>query len=170
MCSIYLNVLSLTSWRSGQEEGVTHVSRFKIIMPPLIFHLKSSENNAVACVEASNLAWTGGAWWWFGLGFPFILSACKEQPRCIYLNHITFFGSAKAEYWKNPGRNIDEMVVKLAALLFENYWHKKLNQGFLTLHTCMNGKMVRGWILWFETQDLDWGYNCFFVFYVAYIH
>jgi hypothetical protein len=75
----------------------------------------------MACVEANVI---GGAWWWFELGVLFILPACK-QPRCK-LNDLAFFVSAKTEYWKNLGRNIEEMVVRLVAI-FENYLRNKFN-------------------------------------------
>jgi hypothetical protein len=44
----------------------------------------------------------------------------------VNMKNIAFFVSAKADYWKNPGRNIDEMVERLA-VIFENYPHNKSN-------------------------------------------
>jgi hypothetical protein len=54
-----------------------------------------------------------------GGGLEFHMYFQPANSPDINLNDLAFFVSAKAGYWKNPGRNIDEMVVRLAGI-FEN--------------------------------------------------
>ena len=72
-----------------------------------------------------------------GLDWDFYLYSQPANSPDTNLNDLAYFASAKAQYWKNPGDNINEMVERLAEI-FAAYPRYKLNRGFLTLMTCMN--------------------------------
>ena len=72
-----------------------------------------------------------------GLDWDFYLYSQPANSPDTNLCDLAYFASAKAQYWKNPGDNINEMVERLAEI-FAAYPRYKLNRGFLTLMTCMN--------------------------------
>jgi hypothetical protein len=75
-----------------------------------------------------------------GLDWDFYLCCQPPNSPDNNLDDLAHFVSAKADCWKNPGDNIDEMVER-SVENFEACPRHKLNGGFLTLMTCMNDIM-----------------------------
>ena len=71
------------------------------------------------------------------LDLDFFLRSQPANSPDSNLNGLSCFVSAKAECWKNPANNANEMIERLAEI-FAACPHHKLNQGFLTLMTRMS--------------------------------